>query len=83
VNASTTTERDIWLTLGQAYGARPTITLDEFLKDFMSGQRGKPMMRKTALNQIYARRFPVPIINERILIRDVAHWLYLERAKAA
>lgn len=76
-------ERDIWLALGQSYGGRPTITLDEFLRDFMCGRNGHPMKRKTAQNHIYSHTFPVPVINERILVRDIAQWLYRERAKAA
>lgn len=76
-------ERDLWLTLGQAYQARPTVTLDEFLRDFMCGRNGQPMKRKTALNQIYAKTFPVQVLNERILVRDIASWLYRHRTKVA
>lgn len=76
-------EREIWLALGQAYGSRPTIRLDEFIRDFLTGRNGQPMKRKSAQNQIYAGTFPVPVLHERILIRDVARWLHLERTKAA
>lgn len=76
-------ERDLWLELGHAYSGRPTITLDEFLRDFMCGRNGQPMKRKTALNRIYAKAFPVPVLNERILIRDIAAWQHRERNAAA
>jgi hypothetical protein len=76
-------ERDIWLSLGQAYAGRPTITLDEFLRDFMCGRNGQPMKRKTAQNHIYSRTFPVLVVNERILVRDIAVWLHHERTRAA
>jgi hypothetical protein len=76
-------ERDIWLSLGQAYAGRPTITLDEFLRDFMRGRDGQPMKRKTGQNRIYSGKFPVEIVNGNILIRDIARWLYRERTKAA
>lgn len=69
-------ERDLWLSLGQAYAGRPTVTLNEFLRDFMCGRHGQPMKRKTALNKIYANSFPVQVHNERILVRDIASWLY-------
>lgn len=74
-------ERDLWLSLGQAYAGRPTVTLDEFLRDFMCGHHGAPMKRKTALNKIYAKSFPVWVHNERILVRDIASWLYQIRTK--
>jgi len=77
------TERDLWLALGQAYAGRPTITLDEFLRDFMGARRGQPMKRKTALNQIYAKTFPVPVLHDRILVRDIATWMHRERTKSA
>ena len=70
-------ERDLWLVLAQSYAGRPTITLEEFLRDFM------PMKRKTALNRISAGTFPVKVLHERILVRDVAHWLHIERTRAA
>lgn len=76
-------QRALWLELGQAYAGRPTITLNEFLRDFMAGRNGQPMKRKTALNKIYAKTFPVSVINERILIREVAAWQWRERAAAA
>jgi hypothetical protein len=76
-------ERELWLDLGQAYAGRPTITLEEFLRDFMAGRNGQPMKRKTALNRIYNKTFPVPILNERILLRDIASWQHRERTAAA
>lgn len=75
--------RDLWLSLGQAYAGRPTVTLDEFIRDFMSGRGGGPMTRKSAQNRIYAGTFPVPVLNGHILVRDIADWLYRERTKAA
>ena len=76
-------ERELWLDLGHAYPGRPTITLEEFLRDFLCGRNGLPMKRKTALNRIYAGRFPVQVINERILLRDIATWQYRIRQVAA
>lgn len=75
--------RELWLALADAYKGRPTITLDEFLRDFMSGRGGQPMKRKSAQNMISAGTFPVPILNDRILVRDVADWLHRERTKVA
>jgi hypothetical protein len=76
-------ERELLLLLCQAYNGRPTITLAEFLRDFVSGQGGKPMQRKTALNRIYNGTFPVPVLHDRIWLADVAAWLYQERTKRA
>jgi len=39
--------------------------------------------RKTALNRISAGTFPVKVLHDRILVRDVAHWLHVERTRAA
>lgn len=74
--------RDLWLTLADSY-RRPTITLDEFLRDFMCGHKGKPMMRKSAQNRIYAGTFPVQVLNDRVMVRDIADWLHRERTKVA
>lgn len=74
-------EQELYRSLCQGYAGRPTITLQEFLRDFMSGQRGKPMSRKTALNLIYRSTFPVPVLHDRVLIRDIAVWLYQKRTK--
>lgn len=75
--------RDLWLSLGHAYGGRPTVTLDTFVRDFMPGRGDKPMSRKAAQNRIYAGNFPVPVVNGHILVRDIADWLHRERTKAA
>ena len=82
-NARPMSEQELWLALAQSYVGRPTITLDEFLRDFMSGRRGKPMTRKSAQNQIYAGTFPVMVMHERVLVRDIAAWMYRERTNAA
>lgn len=76
-------ERDLWLELSHAYAGRPTITLTEFLRDFHGGGHGddSPLKIKTARNRIYARTFPVPVLHDRILLRDVARWLHLSRTK--
>lgn len=75
--------RELWLELGNAYRGRPTVTVDEFVRDFMPGRAGKPMTRKAAQNRIYAGTFPVPVINGHVLVRDIADWLHRERTKAA
>ena len=78
-----TEHRELWLALADAYRGRPTITLDEFLRDFMCGRGGKPMTRKAAQNRIYAGNFPVAVLNDRVMVRDIADWLHRERTKVA
>ncbi len=41
------------------------------------------MQRKTALNRIYGGTFPVPVIEDRVWLVDIAIWLYRERTKHA
>ena len=67
--------------LCQSYPGQPTISLTVFLVDFHAGRAGRPLTRKAALNQIYKGIFPVPVLNDRILIRDIAVWLYQIRTK--
>lgn len=74
-------ERDLLNWLSQTYAGRPTISLDDFRHHFACGRGGKPMHRKTALNQIYRGAFPVTVTNDRILLFDIAVWLYQSRTK--
>ena len=66
---------DILMSIGAAYPGRPTISLDEFVRDFMGGLNGRPMKKKTARNRIYSGRFPVRVTNERVLLLDIADWV--------
>lgn len=71
--------REILQCIIPSYPGRPTISLEEFLRDFTVGTRGQPMKKKTARNQIYQGRFPLPVTNERILLMDLAIWLHRAR----
>ena len=74
-------ELELYRTLSQTYAGRPTLPLKDVLRDFFAGHNGKAMARKTALNLIYKNAFPLPVLHDRVLVRDIAVWLYQKRTK--
>ncbi|MDQ2703072.1 MAG: hypothetical protein M3Y70_09770 [Pseudomonadota bacterium] len=76
-------ERELHRQLCIAYPGRVVLALNDFLRDFLPGRDGRPMQRKTALNRIYGGTFPVPVIEDRVWLVDIAIWLYRERTKHA